>query len=101
MRERATARIALTRAYRQWWLWSVQKFLRMPLSGQRENGSESLLSPSIDVISAVYRLRLGARAERLQQLTFHGAPGSGRVVAHFLQERFELVFLHRFYQAGI
>ena len=32
MRERATARIALTRAYRQWWLWSVQKILQMPLA---------------------------------------------------------------------
>lgn len=41
----------------------------------------------------VYDLRLGPRVERLQQLTLHGAPGSGRFVSHFLQERFELVFL--------
>ena len=46
--------------------------------------AKSLLSPSIDVISAVYSLRLGARAEPLQQLTLHGAPRSDRLVAHFL-----------------
>jgi hypothetical protein len=86
MRERATARIALTRADRQWWLWNVQKILQMPLFGQRENESESVLSPSIDVISAISSLRPGTRAERLQQLTLHGAPGSDRFVAHFLQE---------------
>ena len=51
MRERATARIALTRVYRQWWLWSVQKILKLPLSGEGKNGSESLLSPLIDAVS--------------------------------------------------
>ena len=77
------------------------KILQMPLSGQRKNGSESRLSPSIDVVSAVYGLRPGARVECLQQFTLHGAPGPGRFVAHFLQERFELIFLHRFDQTGI